>query len=359
MLKLYDHLQIREIKVNNEYSPTSQSRFVEYNNDSELKIDIDLINNFRSISKLSRIPAYRDYFSEFCHDLNIGDSDNVRWDLVLDENSNKNYVKMLLNEIKLSLSHLTTYHFYVYPKRLKLYEKFENLIDKNGNEIKPPTYCHESSTGRTSIKDGFNFLICSKEDRKLIRAKDNEKVLIEIDFKACEPNLYLRSKGIKIDSPDVYSFLAKELNLIVKDRETLKRGILSVLYGANNSTSQKLLGGSYKDLEKIKDFFQIKEFEDELRNVFEEEGCIFNMYGRPVYSNKSLINKWIQSSAVDFCNLAFLEFVNKNKVKACFTVHDSITVSCLKEDAEKIMNHEYLSESISKIKLPVEITHYS
>ena len=116
MLKLYDHLQIREIKVNNKYSPTSQSKFVKYDNDSELKIDIDLINNLRSISKLCRIPSYKDYFSEFCNDLNIIDSDNVRWDLILDENSNKNYVKMLLNELKLSLSHLTTYHFYVYPK---------------------------------------------------------------------------------------------------------------------------------------------------------------------------------------------------------------------------------------------------
>jgi hypothetical protein len=278
------------------------------------------------------------------------------WDLILDNKSNKKYIQMLMGEIRLSLSHLTTYHFYVLPKRLKLYDEFVELVDAEGKDIKKPVYTHNSSTGRTSIKEGFNVLTCNKSKRQDIRAKDCLDKIVEIDFKACEPNLYLRSKGIQIDNPDVYSFLANELSLTVDDRSTLKRGILSVLYGANNATSQKLLGGSYKDLQKIKDFFKIKEFEEELLSIFDDNGCIFNMYGRPVYSNKSLINKWIQSSAVDFCNLAFLEFVKNNKVKPCFTVHDSVTVSCDETVAKKILEYEYLSEEISSIKLPIEST---
>ncbi len=244
MLKLYDHIEVKELKINNSFSPTSAPRTVKYSDDKGIKVDVNLINTFREISKLPEIPSYASYFFEFCQTLNIGHNDKVRWDLVLDKDSNRKYVQMLLDEIRFSLSHLTTYHFYVYPKRLSLYENFVDLVDGEGRDIAKPVYCHNSSTGRTSIKEGFNFLTCSKENRKRVRVKNSTDQVFEIDFKACEPNLYLRSRGLQIDNPDVYSFLASELKLTVEDRATLKRGILSVLYGANNSTSQKLLGGS-------------------------------------------------------------------------------------------------------------------
>jgi len=198
-------------------------------------------------------------------------------------------------------------------------------------------------------------LTCSKRERAGMKSKNKDYNLIEIDFKSCEPSLYLRSMGIDFGHDDVYKFLSEELKLAVKDRQTLKRGILSVLYGASNSTSQKLLGGKSADLNKIKTFFQLEEFESSLKKEFKENGCIYNMYGRPVYSDKSLINKWIQSSAVDFCNLAFLEFVNNNNVNACYTVHDSITVECHKDDCLAMKGTKTMIESSSGIELPVDV----
>ena len=211
-------------------------------------------------------------------------------------------------------------------------------------------------SGRTSIKKGFNFLTSSKEFRKGCKSLKKENILVSIDFKACEPNLYLRSIGKNIDNPDVYSYLMNELSLKVENREKLKRGILSVLYGASDDTAIRILGGDKKTLGMIKEFFMIGETTEKLRKDFKKRGYIFNLYGRPIFSDKSILNKWIQSSAVDFCSLAFLNFAKQNNLDVAYIVHDDMVVDCKVKDYEKIKNINELSDDITKVSLPVEIT---
>tara|TARA_B100000700_G_scaffold290512_1_gene348630 strand:+ start:1192 stop:2271 length:1080 start_codon:yes stop_codon:yes gene_type:complete len=354
MQKAYEHVSVKEIKINEAYTGNGTCKVVNHGKEG-IKVDIELINSFRKISKIDKIRTYSEHFHDFANHLNIDKRDSVRWDLLLNERRQREYVATFLSELRKSIAHLTTYHFHAYPRRLTLYENLVQVVNKSGDIVELPTYIHESLTGRTSIREGFNFLTCTKATRESLRSQNKDRSLIEIDFRSCEPSLYLKARGIEVGTDDVYTFLAAKLNLTVKDRSILKRGILSVLYGANSSTSQKLLGGSSSDLRKIKEFFEVEDFENALRAEFKEHGCIFNLYGRPVYSDKSLINKWIQSSAVDFCNLAFLDFVLDTNVKPCFTVHDSITVECDNKDLGKISSMTTLTESMTNISLPVDI----
>ena len=85
-----------------------------------------------------------------------------------------------------------------------------------------------------------------------------------------------------------------------------------------------------------------------------EKGFILNYYGRPITSDKNLVNYYIQSSAVDFCSLAFYEFIREHNVDACFFVHDSLTFQCNKSQIKEILNLKEIKEYHSNISIPVE-----
>ena len=93
-----------------------------------------------------------------------------------------------------------------------------------------------------------------------------------------------------------------------------------------------------------------------LKEEFSKSGVIYNLYGRPIYSDKSILNKWIQSSAVDYCSLAFLNLIEENNLKPCFFVHDDMVVSCSEESYQRLIDIKYTSEHFSNINLPVEVT---
>ena len=80
-----------------------------------------------------------------------------------------------------------------------------------------------------------------------------------------------------------------------------------------------------------------------------------NFYGRPITSDKNLVNYWIQSSAVDYCSLAFKKFIEDYDVKPCFLVHDSLTFAIAKDRKDELMNVKFLCDNYSGYKLPVEI----
>ena len=54
---------------------------------------------------------------------------------------------------------------------------------------------------------------------------------------------------------------------------------------------------------------------EKLDKEYDSKNFILNYYGRPITSNNNLVNYWIQSSAVDFCSLAFYDFF-KNMLPA-------------------------------------------
>ena len=83
------------------------------------------------------------------------------------------------------------------------------------------------------------------------------------------------------------------------------------------------------------------------------------MYGRPIFSDKSILNKWIQSSAVDFCSLAFRSFIKSRNLKAAYLVHDDMVIDCTQSEYESIKGIKMLEDPWTKISLPVEITNLS
>jgi len=355
MLNVYEKVLISKLKINSGFDYSSKEKIISLGKEG-IEVSIEDLNFLRELSQFDRIKTLSEVNHKISDTLNLKENDSVKWKYLLGENLCKEYTRSLLNDINFTKEVLTTYHTEVFKNRKKLYHNLVPIQDCEGNLLEVPKYSHTGISGRTSIKEGFNYLTSSKEFRKGCKSLTEGNLLVSIDFKACEPNLYLRAIGKNIKNSDVYNYLMEELNIKVEGREKLKRGILSVLYGASDDTANRILGGDKKTLNKIKEFFEIEKWERELQRDFDEKGFIFNMYGRPIFSDKSILNKWIQSSAVDFCSLSFLDFVNDHNLKVAYLVHDDMVIDCTLEEFEKIKKVMNLTDSKTNISLPVEIT---
>lgn len=355
MITHINKLQISKIKINSEFDFDSKNKTVTLGSEG-ISLSLKDLNVVRELSQIDSIKTIREVNYKITDILNIDDSDTVAWKYLVGKEKCIEYTKYLKKEIDFTKGILTDYHKSVLRDRKSLYSNLSEILGPKKEPLDVPKYNHASISGRTSIKSGYNFLSSSKDFRKNCISKNPDNLLVSIDFKACEPNLYLRAIGKKINQPDVYEYLVKELDIRVEKRETLKRGILSVLYGASDDTAKRILGGEKNTLEKIKQFFEIEKWSSYLQNQFDKNQFIFNMYGRPIVSDKSILNKWIQSSAVDFCSLAFLNLVKTNNLKVAYLVHDDMVLDCSKSDFEKIKNIKELLEPRINIKLPVEVT---
>lgn len=355
MINVYKNISVSKLKINSEFDYSSREKVITLNN-SGINISVRDLNIVRELSQLDPIKSLKEVNYKLSDTLNINSSDRVKWKYLIGEKSCRRYTQALLQDINFSKSILTTYHTDVLKVRKKLYRDLVEIVDDSGKVLERPVYDHSGVSGRTSIKSGFNFLTSSKEFRKSCKSQTENNFLVSIDFKACEPNLYLRAIGKNIKNSDVYNHLMKELDIRVEGREKLKRGILSVLYGASDDTASRILGGDKTTLNKIKEFFEIEKWARELQKEFDEKKCIFNMYGRPIFSDKSILNKWIQSSAVDFCSLAFLNLVEEHDLKVAYLVHDDMVIDCEPSVFEKIKELKQIKEPRSNISLPVEVT---
>lgn len=355
MFNKFSVKNINTINVGCEYSPTSKEFNIVVGNKNKENICIESINKIREISKLEKIKSYHDYFYNFSKQLNIEKSDKINWGLILGKTQNNVYLKYLKSSLESSKNLITTYHHMLYPERIKVYQNLTPVM-LNKKILELPVYNHSSTTGRTSIISGCNFLTMKKEKRNQLKSCNSEHVLVEIDLKSCEPSFYLNAIGRTIDSDDVYQDIANKIKFKISDRAKFKRGILSVLYGANKRTSKNILKCSDKDLKKIKEYFEIDRFSRYLKEQFEKNNMIYNYYGRPICYNNSLVNYWIQSSSVDYCSFAFANLLKQYNVAACFFVHDSITVSINKKNINSILALKKVYDNYSNISIPVEVS---
>ena len=326
-------------------------------NDNGIDMKLSSLNNIRRISDVNfNIKNINEYYESFYDGLNI--NKRIDSELVLGEKKTREYLLYIKENINLCKNLVTTYHTEVFSKRRKIYQNL-NTVSLDNNLLELPTYNHASVTGRTSIIKGYNFLTMKKTDRKRIQPINDKDVLLEVDFKSCEPFFYLKSIGVlKEETNDVYEYVAKLIGYDIKSRDMFKRAILSIMYGATNNSIRKLSGLSEKKIQKIKDIMKIKDTEDYLSNEFKENNYFCNYYGRPVVKDNNLINYWIQSSAVDFCSLAFSKFVKDYNLRPAFFVHDSMTFLIKKDRLEEINEIKELEEPISGISIPVEIVKY-
>jgi len=348
---------IKRILINKEYSTSGK--------DFNLSLNVEGINiNINTLVAIMRLSKYNDipsdilnYYYSFFKTMNV--NYNLDYSLMIGSKKSKEYLNKIKDFIQFSLNKVTDYHLKYFPIRKKACNNLYNVC-LNDKILDLPNYVHSSITGRASINKGFNFLTMKKSERKKLKPINDNDMLIEVDFKSCEPFFYINSLNKFPDDNinDVYEFISNKIGYSYKSRDVFKRGLLSVIYGANENTVSKVMNADVNVVKKIKDLLDVNKFEAMLKDEFSSNKCIFNYYGRPILSDANLVNYWIQSSTADFCFLAFDKFIKDYKLRPCFYIHDSMTFLINKNRFDEIKNIKSLNDPNSNISIPVEIIKY-
>ena len=114
------------------------------------------------------------------------------------------------------------------------------------------------------------------------------------------------------------------------------------------------MGINIGKIKQIKEDIGIYKLESKIKKNFDKDGFFLNYYGRPITSDNNIVNYWIQSSAVDFCSLAFDNFCNQNNIIPSYFIHDSMTFEIQKDKYEEIKQIKDIKDPISNIAIPVE-----
>ena len=344
------YLKIGSINIDKQYSISGQ-RFKVKISDNESAINLSALSHARVLSNLDKIKTLKEYYESFFNDINLTSS--LDYSKIIGRKKSKKYINYLQEKIETTTPLITNYHSQIFKIRNECYKGFEK-VTLNDEVLDRPVYDHSGVTGRTSIVKGFNFLTLKKEKRMSLQPHNKDNVLVEVDFKSCEPYFYLMAKNIEIEGNDVYAWICSKYKIQIEKREQVKRGILSMMYGANENTVSKVMKVKVSTIKKIKSDLGLYKLEEVLSEYFSEHNHFLNYYGRPITSNNNVVNYYIQSSAVDFCSLAFNEFCKEHNVKPSFFVHDSMTFQCKKEKLKEFLEIKHLKDPVSNIKIPVE-----
>ena len=346
-----ENKNISSVVIKNNYSINGAISKYNILDTKGITVSVSTLSNIRKLANLPTIKTVSEYFNHMSEELNI--SGTFNYSLMLGSKKTNEYLSYLKHLINNTLNLVTNYHTELFSKRKQCYNNLTAVMFEN-KVLEVPVYDHTGVTGRTSIVSGYNFLTMKKENRKKIKPLQGNKVLIEVDFKSCEPFFFLKSKKFNIEGDDVYAWLCQKYEIELRDRDKVKRGILSMMYGANESTTSKIMKLKLSVVQDIKHDLGLTDLNIKLKEEYEENGFILNYYGRPITSDKNLVNYYIQSSAVDYCSLAFYDFVNKNNIDPCFFIHDSLTFQCEKNQLNSILKIKELNENVSNISIPVE-----
>ena len=329
-----------------------KNKKIEIKSNNDKIISIKTVNAILETLKLDKIKSIDEYFEPVFDALN---KQKIEWQIFLPDFQKRKYKDYLKNKISDNEKYVTSYFYSEFPKRLRL---FRNIYGFNKSDP-PPIYKHSNITGRLSMEKGINYLTMKKEKKKQLRSPFKDHQLFELDFKSCEPNLYARYFNlVPEETIDIYTYLAKEIGINIKNRSKLKRIVLSILYGANERAISKIANIDIKKVKEVKRILDVDGFENRLKKEFAKKEFIENLYNRPILSNTNLVNYWIQSSAVDFCCLSFLSFLNDNPTfKLHAVIHDAILFSVPNEKIKHLDSIKSLG--INNLFIPVEINQVS
>jgi hypothetical protein len=276
----------------------------------------------------------------------------------------KHTIRNNLSEIKIKINLLKQKFNKEYEETLfQRYELTEEILtcQFDENKYEKPIYDHvTSSTGRSKISKGVNFLVMKKEDRNKLTSSFKKGAIFEIDIVSLEPRFFLKYfKNIEVN--DVYAHVANSILNNSNSRNKIKLGLLATIYGAGQSTVKKLTGLSSSDYNKIIDYFEVKKIKNNLMESFSDNQKIKNAYGRNLYSNSSILNHFIQSSSADCAYRAFHNFYfeNKNKFNIIAIIHDAIIIDVPFENIAMIEDTYCIKEDKLNINLPVTIRRIS
>jgi len=247
---------IKKIIIDKDYSITGNDI---HKNIALSGIDMSVLSLIKimEISKFNNIPmTIKDTYYKFFKELNI-DYDMNYYNLLGDIKS-REYLNTIKDFINFTKDKITTYHLKYFPIRKNSAISLHQVcLDDKVLDV--PIYNHNSTTGRSSIENGYNFLIMKKSERKNLKPINDNDMLVEVDFKSCEPFFYINAlnkfNNHKID--DVYEFISKAIGYDYDSRDVFKRGLLSVIYGANEATVSKIMRTDLKIVKKIKKLLEI------------------------------------------------------------------------------------------------------
>ena len=187
-------------------------------------------------------------------------------------------------------------------------------------------------TGRLKVTSGPNILHLNKDYRNILESKwKSDGSLVYLDYKSLEPRVLLVTNKLNSTSNvsysgslprDIYQHIITELNLDgLVDREDIKTTIISLLYGASRDSvihRLKNIVESPNDLiDLVIEYFGLEALKNKLAQEYEssERRFICNFYGRPIFcentSPSTLLNYYIQSTAVDAALLGFQKIVDR------------------------------------------------
>ena len=119
----------------------------------------------------------------------------------------------------------------------------------------------------------------------------------------------------------------------------------------------KLSGLSKLTIKKIHKHFQIEKITKGLQSTFQKDGFFRNLYGRPIYEINSPINYWLQSSAADYCCLAFKHLIDSHNLTLRAVIHDAIIVEATPDEYESVKKISHVTDPTTGIKLLVDNAH--
>lgn len=234
------------------------------------------------------------------------------------------------------------YHQYVQLDQTGHIQSFKPNQDGYANVVE---YDRISNiTGRFKTVSGPMLLHLPKIYRSVLesRWKDNGAV-VSLDYKSLEPRVLLATSGTQPKEgieKDIYDSVRLSLfqdNPEV-DRDVVKKIVLSELYGAGIETLRQRLP-NVRDLEavvgQIADWFGLEALRSKLFEQWKQTSnkYIDNFYGRRVKTETShtLVNHYVQSTAVDVAMLGFLnilqyveELGKQQDIVPIFILHDAL-----------------------------------
>ena len=303
--------------------------------------------NINEILKIENLKAIDDIHSKYFklfNQLNCNSMSNMH--MVVGSENIKNQLCLIKDALHILKNRDMTYYEYHYWKRISL-----------TNQIADSVYDHAGTvTGRSRITKGINYLTMKKEDRNNIQTSFKGGKIIEIDIVSLEPRILCKYNNMT-NVNDVYKHTKSILNISHINRQSIKLGLLAIIYGAGKSTVKKLSGIDSDTMMKIKNYYKVDRLSKKLNDDVTKTGLIRNMYNRPIYSKNSLVNHFIQSSAADCAQLAFYNFLekkDKNYFKLIAVIHDAIIVDVHPKLIDQFMNIYNINEDYLDIKLPVK-----
>lgn len=244
---------------------------------------------------------------------------------------------------------------YIMPAKINVerYEQYAKL-DQTGHitsfkpnglgYAQPVEYDRVSNiTGRFKTTSGPMLLHLPKIYRSVLESRwGNNGQVISLDYKSLEPRVLLATCGTQPRERDVYDSIGLSLfqdNLEVT-REVVKKIVLSELYGAGIETLRQRLP-NIQNLEavvkQIAEWFGLESLRSKLYEQWKETGYKFvtNFYGRRVKTETAhtLVNHYVQSTAVDVAMLGFLNILDyvaeigkEDEIVPMFILHDALVL---------------------------------